>query len=890
MAIDVTISGLNTVVDVEMGETALIDVDSGQVITIEDYDNLSHKPQINSVTLSGNKTSSQIGVADAVHSHTKSDITDFSHTHTKSEISDFPTLATVATSGSYNDLSDTPTIPTDTGDLTNGAGYITSSDIPVTDVEVDGTSVLNGTVAEVDLTGKSDVGHTHTTTDVTDFPSLATVATSGAYSDLTGTPSLATVATSGDYDDLSDTPTNLSDFNNDLNVSDFPNDSKYITSPNVVYCTCSTAAGTAAKNATIVAGTLTTLQTGDQAIVKFDLTNSVASPTLKVGNTDAKPIKRYGSTAPSTSAKTSWQAGSANLFVYDGTNWQMCDWNNVDTTYSGMTDAEYQAGTSTTNRLITPARLKAAIQYWDAITDVTANGTSVLDGKTAKLVNFVGTDGNDPGAAGLVPAPATTDDGKYLKADGTWGTPSGGGGGTSDYTDLTNKPQINSVTLSGNKSSSDLSLADAVHTHTLSDITDYADEIFWATKGTTTSAQLEAAYQAGKLLCVFDSSKLYTLRYRNSATNHRFVCNYGSSQYQLHCVNDVWSAETHTFSESTHTHTLSQITDYATEVFIANYGTTTLAEIKAAVDAGKIAVCKRIANDFVEFYLMTYGDENLVSNANFELTSESYMMKCSVNSSNQWSFAEQELVPASRTVNGKALTSNITLTAANVSAVPTTRKVNNKALSSDITLTASDVGALPSGTAIPSGADEISYSTGSTFYQNAPDVEQALDEVGDYLVGLIDLFYPVGSYYETSDTDFDPNVSWGGTWSLETEGLVHIGAGANYTAGDTGGSADAIIPYHNHSVSAVTGGITGGSHSHNQQGWYGLKSASSGTAKECRARTKISTDPSEAGTNIASTHTHDLPAHDTNYAGTSGNAVGANMQPYIVVNRWHRTA
>ncbi len=38
----------------------------------------------------------------------------------------------------------------------------------------------------------------------------------------------------------------------------------------------------------------------------------------------------------------------------------------------------------------------------------------------------------------------------------------GGGGGTDDYTDLTNKPQINSTTLSGNKSSSDLGLQDAL--------------------------------------------------------------------------------------------------------------------------------------------------------------------------------------------------------------------------------------------------------------------------------------------------------------------------------------------------------------------------------------------------------------------------------------------
>lgn len=42
----------------------------------------------------------------------------------------------------------------------------------------------------------------------------------------------------------------------------------------------------------------------------------------------------------------------------------------------------------------------------------------------------------------------------------------GGGGGTSDYSELSNKPQINSVTLSGNKSLSDLGIASA------SDVTD----------------------------------------------------------------------------------------------------------------------------------------------------------------------------------------------------------------------------------------------------------------------------------------------------------------------------------------------------------------------------------------------------------------------------------
>lgn len=35
--------------------------------------------------------------------------------------------------------------------------------------------------------------------------------------------------------------------------------------------------------------------------------------------------------------------------------------------------------------------------------------------------------------------------------------------------------------------------------------------------------------------------------------------------------------------------------------------------------------------------------------------------------------------------------------------------------------------------------------------------------------------YPVGSYYETSDIAFDPNVSFGGTW-VEVEALTHSGS------------------------------------------------------------------------------------------------------------------
>ncbi|MBR2286337.1 MAG: hypothetical protein IJ866_02685 [Alphaproteobacteria bacterium] len=53
--------------------------------------------------------------------------------------------------------------------------------------------------------------------------------------------------------------------------------------------------------------------------------------------------------------------------------------------------------------------------------------------------------------------------------------------------------------------------------------------------------------------------------------------------------------------------------------------------------------------------------------------------------------ASGSYVPTSRTVNGKALSSNISLGASDVGAVPTSRTVNSKALSGDITLSGADV-------------------------------------------------------------------------------------------------------------------------------------------------------------------------------------------------------
>lgn len=63
--------------------------------------------------------------------------------------------------------------------------------------------------------------------------------------------------------------------------------------------------------------------------------------------------------------------------------------------------------------------------------------------------------------------------------------------------------------------------------------------------------------------------------------------------------------------------------------------------------------------------------------------------------SGDYTAAQVGAVPTNRTINGQALSANITLDAGDVGAVPTTRKVNNKALSADITLSAADVNAVP---------------------------------------------------------------------------------------------------------------------------------------------------------------------------------------------------
>lgn len=85
------------------------------------------------------------------------------------------------------------------------------------------------------------------------------------------------------------------------------------------------------------------------------------------------------------------------------------------------------------------------------------NGVTLYGNKTSTNLGLA----SAADLAGKLDDPSGGTVGQVLKktASGTeWADESGGGGGTSDYTDLTNKPQINGVTLSGNKTGAELGL------------------------------------------------------------------------------------------------------------------------------------------------------------------------------------------------------------------------------------------------------------------------------------------------------------------------------------------------------------------------------------------------------------------------------------------------
>lgn len=98
----------------------------------------------------------------------------------------------------------------------------------------------------------------------------------------------------------------------------------------------------------------------------------------------------------------------------------------TDTTYSAgtglsLTGTTFSADTSV---LATQTDLSGKQNALTAGANITLSGDTISATDTT-YSNFTGTDGTSAGVAGLVPAPATTDAGKFLKADGTWDTAGG---------------------------------------------------------------------------------------------------------------------------------------------------------------------------------------------------------------------------------------------------------------------------------------------------------------------------------------------------------------------------------------------------------------------------------------------------------------------------------
>lgn len=144
------------------------------------------------------------------------------------------------------------------------------------------------------------------------------------------------------------------------------------------------------------------------------------------------------------------------------------------------------------------------------------------------------------------------------------------------------------------------------------------------------------------------------------------------------------------------------------------------------------------------------------------------------------SAADVGAVPTTRTVNGQALSADITLdaedvgarpstwtpSAADVGAVPTSRTVNGKALSSNITLTADDVGAGPESTAQTITLSSSSWSASGSIYQQVATVTGVTADTPVIIVEP-----------SLSTTDADANATILEAWSKIAQLEMTQGAG-----------------------------------------------------------------------------------------------------------------
>lgn len=144
--------------------------------------------------------------------------------------------------------------------------------------------------------------------------------------------------------------------------------------------------------------------------------------------------------------------------------------------------------------------------------------------------------------------------------------------------------------------------------------------------------------------------------------------------------------------------------------------------------------------------------------------------------------------------------------------------------------------------------------------------------------------YPVGSIYINATNANNPSTYLGfGTWVAFGEGLVMIGTGAGFTAGTTGGSADAIVVSHTHTATTT---ITDPGHTHTPQTLGSAQAGADNGGAPVDAATGYSTSRTSEATN---SNTTGITAATT-VASTGSAGTNANLQPYVVVYMWRRTA
>ena len=146
------------------------------------YNDLTHKPNLSTVATTGdyNDLDNKPTIPTDYVSYLPQELTEDQKGQVRSNIG----AGASSFSGDYNDLTNKPNIPSKTSDLTNDSGFITT---------------------ETEPQFTASPAHGITSQDITDWNNKSDF--SGSYNDLTDKPSLATVATSGDYDDLDNKPT-----------------------------------------------------------------------------------------------------------------------------------------------------------------------------------------------------------------------------------------------------------------------------------------------------------------------------------------------------------------------------------------------------------------------------------------------------------------------------------------------------------------------------------------------------------------------------------------------------------------------------------------------------------------------------------------------------------